>query len=111
MSALRVFVFVGAFLLFVMEPMVGRMLLPHFGGAFHVWTTSLMFFQGALFFGYLYAHLFAERAAHWHLVLLAAPALLLPPTVRLAGRGDDVGSLFATLAGNFGLPFTALDTA
>lgn len=110
MSALRLYVFLGAFLLFAMEPMVGRMLLPSFGGAFHVWATSLMFFQGALFLGYLYAHLLAKRAARRHLLLLAAPAFLLPPTARLATHGGDVGTLLSTLAVDFGLPFVALAT-
>lgn len=110
MSALRVFVLLGAFLLFAMEPMVGRLLLPDFGGAFHVWTTSLMFFQAALFVGYLYAHLGAERAGRTHLALLALPVVLLPPTVRVVGEGGEVGSLLATLAIDFGLPFAALAT-
>ncbi|UJR83520.1 spermidine synthase [Sandaracinus amylolyticus] len=110
MTALRVFVFLGAFLLFAMEPMVGRLLLPGFGGAFHVWTTSLMFFQGALFLGYLYAHLASERAGKWHLALLAIPIVLLPPTVRIAGEGGGIGTLLATMAVDFGLPFIALAT-
>lgn len=110
MSALRVFVFLGALLLFAMEPMIGRLLLPGFGGAFHVWTTSLMFFQGALFVGYLYAHLASARAGRWHLAVLAAPLVLLPPTVRLAGEGGGIGTLLAELTVDFGLPFVALAT-
>ena len=98
MRALRGFVLLGAFLLFAMEPMIGRLLLPDFGGAFHVWTTSLMFFQAALFVGYLYAHLAAERVGRLHLAMLAIPVVLLPPTVRVIGEGGDVGSLLATLA-------------
>ncbi|MDQ3031341.1 MAG: fused MFS/spermidine synthase [Myxococcota bacterium] len=111
MSALRTFVFLGAFLLFSMEPMVGRLLLPSFGGAFHVWTTSLMFFQGALFLGYLYAHLAARRVGRAHLALLLVPMVLLPPAVRLgASEGGGVLALLAELVVDFGLPFIALAT-
>jgi len=69
------------------------MLLPLFGGAFHVWTTSLMFFQGVLFLAYAYAHLFAERLGKWHLLLIGLPLLLLPPEV-----GDGAAQSAASLA-------------
>ena len=67
-------VFLGATLLFGMEPLVGRILVPFFGGAAHVWLTSLMFFQAMLLVGYLYAHLCAQRLGRWHLLLLLLPA-------------------------------------
>lgn len=108
---IRAFVFLGALLLFSLEPLVGRLLLPRFGGAFHVWTTALMFFQGALFVAYLYAHLFAGRVGRWHLVLVALPLLVLPPTVGapdLAGGG--IGSLLALLLRHVALPFGVLAT-
>ena len=111
MNALRAFVFLGAFLLFAMEPMVGRLLLPSFGGAFHVWTTSLMFFQGALFVGYLYAHLAAGRVGRAHLGLLALPLLWLPPTVALeADAPRGVLGLLTELTVDFGVSFVALAT-
>jgi hypothetical protein len=108
--ALQAFVLLGAFLPFAMEPMVGRMLLPLFGGAFHVWTTALMFFQGALFVGYLYAHLLAKRMGPWHLAALLVPVLLLPPTARLLGEGRDNLDLLGALFVSFFLPFAALAT-
>ena len=43
---LHLFVFMGSFLLFTMEPMVARIILPNFGGAFHVWSITITFFQG-----------------------------------------------------------------
>jgi len=92
-----------------MEPMVGRMLLPHFGGAFHVWTTSLMFFQGVLFFAYSYAHLGADRLGKWHFAVVAIPLLALPPTVVIAGV-HDVPALLMALARASALPFGALAT-
>ncbi len=92
--AVSSFVFLGAVLLFSLEPMSGRMLLPRFGGAFHVWTTALMFFQGALFAGYCYAHFAAERLGRLHLVLVALPLALLP--IELGPSGDE-GSVLAIL--------------
>ncbi len=93
-----------------MEPMVGRLLLPSFGGGFHVWTTSLMFFQGALFLGYLWAHLAAPRVGRGHFVLLAAALVFLPPTVRVIGEARDMPDLLLALVIGFGVPFVALAT-
>ena len=76
-------VFVGAALLFVVQPMVGKMVLPRAGGAPQVWNTSLLFFQTALLAGYLYAHvsvrwLGVQRQALLHVAVLALPLLVLP---------------------------------
>ncbi len=73
----------AAALLFVVQPMVGKMVLPRAGGAPQVWNTSLLFFQGALLAGYLYAHvsvrwLGVQRQALLHLAVLALPILVLP---------------------------------
>lgn len=68
----------GALLLFGLEPLVGRLLLPSCGGGFHVWATCLTAFQGTLFLGYLYCHLLAPRLGRWHLAVAAAPLLFLP---------------------------------
>ena len=79
----------SAFLLFSVEPLVGRLVLPVFGGTPAVWATVLFFFQGVLLVGYLYGHLSVTRLGAWgpplHLVLamLAVVALLVAP-VRLA---------------------------
>jgi len=48
--------FLGSTLLFLVQPMVGKMLLPSFGGTPAVWNTCMMFFQTALLAGYAYAH-------------------------------------------------------
>ena len=76
-------VFVAAALLFVVQPMVGKMVLPRAGGAPQVWNTSLLFFQAALLAGYLYAHvsvrwLGVQRQALLHVAVLALPLLVLP---------------------------------
>ena len=75
----------SAFLLFSVEPLVGRLVLPVFGGAPAVWATLLFFFQGVLLVGYLYGHLSVTRLGVWgpplHLALaaLAVLALLIAP--------------------------------
>ena len=75
-------IFVSAFLLFQIQPLISRFILPWFGGTPAVWTTCLVFFQTALFAGYTYAHLsehyFSPRLRTIvHLCLIAA-ALLHP---------------------------------
>lgn len=103
--------FLGATLLFGLEPMVGRMLLPTFGGAYYVWTTALTFFSGALFAGYLYAHLGAHRIGGWHLLVLLTAAPFLPPA--LGGDPADsapLGALLLALTRGVFVPFAALST-
>jgi len=56
-------VFVNAFLLFLLQPMFGKMALPHLGGSAAVWTTCMLFFETGLLVGYLYAHVLASRFA------------------------------------------------
>ena len=79
-------VFLSAALLFVVEPMFGKMVLPLLGGSPAVWTTCMVFFQGALLLGYLYAHvgprwLGLRRHTVVHIVLLALCSLVLPISV------------------------------
>ena len=105
---LQLFVFLGAALLFAMEPMVGRLLLPAFGSAFHVWSTALMFFQGALFVGYLYAHVVAPRLGKVHLGLLLATLPFLPFAAPPPREAPTIGALTLTLILRFGLPFVLL---
>ena len=75
----------SAFLLFSVEPLVGRLVLPVFGGTPAVWATVLFFFQGVLLVGYLYGHLSVTRLGAWgpplHLALaaLALLSLLVAP--------------------------------
>src|SRR5208337_3373694 len=75
--------FLSAFLLFLIQPMVGKRILPWFGGTPGVWTTCLLFFQVALLGGYAYAHwistrLTPRRQVIAHLALLAAALPFLP---------------------------------
>lgn len=108
---LQAFVFVGAFLLFTVEPLCGRLLLPHYGGSFHVWATCLTFFQGTLFLGYVYCHLLAPRLGRWHLLVLLVPVAALP--LELRGEADlraPLLSVASTMTRTVGLPFLALST-
>lgn len=71
----------SAWLIFQVQPMIAKRILPWFGGGTAVWTTVMLFFQTALFIGYLYAHLTttqlnSRRQVRFHVTLLAAAALL-----------------------------------
>jgi hypothetical protein len=104
-------VFLGATLLFGMEPLVGRILVPYFGGAAHVWLTSLMFFQAMLLVGYLYAHLLARWLGRWHLLLLLLPLINLPIGATLKPAPEvPLLALLAVLSVHFALPFIVLST-
>ncbi len=111
MIVLTSMVFSGALLLFGMEPLVGRLLTPYFGGAAHVWLTCLMFYQAMLLIGYLYAHLCAKKMGGWHLLLLALPLINLPLNINAqpdahAPLLNILGILFMHVA----LPFIVLST-
>ncbi len=72
-------IFLSAFLLFQVQPIMGRFILPWFGGTPAVWSVCLLFFQAALLAGYAYAHwLGSLRRSRIHIVLLAASLALLP---------------------------------
>jgi hypothetical protein len=104
-------VFLGALLLFGMEPLVGRLLMPFLGGAAHVWLTCLMFFQAMLFIGYLYAHLFAKRLGIWHLLLLTLPLMNLPFQINVSpDPSAPIFNILAILLYHVALPFTVLST-
>ncbi|HEV2145908.1 MAG TPA: fused MFS/spermidine synthase [Longimicrobiaceae bacterium] len=109
-------IFAGAFLLFLVQPMFGKMVLPLLGGSPAVWNTCMLFFQAALLGGYLYAHLTTRwlgvrRQAALHLALVLAAGLALPLSVGSAappGGGAPIPWLLALLLGTVGLPFLVL---
>src|ERR1700733_9982541 len=73
--------FTSATLLFLVQPMIGKMILPLLGGTPEVWNTCMVFFQAMLLAGYAYAHattrwLGVPRQARLHLVVLCLPMLL-----------------------------------
>ena len=109
-------IFTSAFLLFLVQPMFSRMVLPLLGGTPAVWNTCMLFFQAALLGGYLYAHVGARtlgvrRQAALHLVLLAAAAFLLPISVAGAaprGGQEPIAWLLLLMVTTVGLPFFVL---
>src|SRR5271157_5654222 len=102
-------VFLSAFLLFLIQPVFAKLILPWFGGSSAVWTTCLVFFQTALLAGYLYAHLLSGRWSAVHAALLAAALFLLPviPSERWkpTGGGDPTWQILAMLTAVLGLPY------
>jgi hypothetical protein len=112
-------VFLSAALLFVVEPMFGKMVLPLLGGTPAVWTTCMLFFQGALLLGYLYAHigprwLGLRRHTAVHIGLLALSLLLLPIGVAGTAGGlrieHPTAWLLWVLTLSLGAPFTLLSS-
>ena len=87
-------VFIGSFLLFLVQPMIARMALPRLGGAPAVWNSAMLVYQALLLAGYAYAHflgrLAPRRQAIVHLGLLAAAALTLP--INLSGATPPAGA-------------------
>ena len=110
-------VFAAAFLLFQVQPLIGKFILPWFGGGPAVWTTCLLFFQILLLGGYAYAHLltrwFNQRTqAVIHLALVAAALASLPiipgTQWKPAGLDDPTWRILALLAATVGLPYLVL---
>ena len=111
-------VFTSAFLLFLVEPMAARAILPALGGSSSVWITCLVFFQLMLLVGYLYTHwltsrLPVRRQEQAHVVLLAVAVLTLLAQVWLhadlsQAAAHPVSAIFAALGSGIGLPFLLL---
>jgi len=101
----------GAFLLFSMEPLIGRQLLPGHGGSFQVWTTCLMFFQAMLLLGYCYTRWIGPRLGHWHLALMLLPLAVLPLRAGLAPTlVHPIAAVLQSLLLHVALPFWILAT-
>jgi hypothetical protein len=112
--------FVSALLLFSIQPMFAKMVLPRLGGAPAVWSVAMVFFQTALLAGYCYAHVLGRflsprRAALLHLTLIGVTAMTLPISIA-AGWGAPPSSgialwLFGLFAVSIGLPFFTLSAS
>lgn len=106
--------FISSGLLFLVQPMVAKMILPRFGGSPAVWTTSMLFFQVLLLLGYAYAHastkwLGPKRQAIVHVVLLAIAALLTKLALPATGEVvNNQGQVLLVLALMVGAPFFVL---
>lgn len=109
--------FLSAFLLFFIQPMFAKMVLPLLGGAPSVWAVALLFFQGALLIGYAYAHLLvsrvpAARTGFVHLALTALAFLALPIAIPSGWSEPPTRDPYFWQLGLFavaiGLPFVAV---
>jgi SAM-dependent methyltransferase len=109
----------SAFLLFAVQPIIAKSILPWFGGSSAVWSTCMLFFQVVLLLGYVYAHwlhrkLAARRQAIVHIVVLAASLAALPiipnPAWRTASVGHPSLRILALLAVTVGLPYFLLSS-
>jgi len=112
-------IFMGAFLLFFVQPLIGKYILPWFGGAPNVWTTCLLFFQSLLLVGYAYAHLLnrflplrKQVIVHGVLLLLATITLPITPSESLKPTGNELPTvkILLVLTQSIGLPYLVLST-
>ena len=118
-SIYSITIFLNAALLFWVQPLVGKMILPFAGGAPAVWNTCLFFFQGTLLAGYVYAHfvsraLGSRRHALLHFALVLAGLVFLPVAFGresfAALERHPAGTISAALAAGVGFPFFVLST-
>lgn len=109
----------SAFLLFLVQPLIAKQILPWFGGSAAVWATCLLFFQTALLAGYAYADavtrwLSLRRQALLHTALLALAAITMPIIVadgwRPIGDEEPISRILLLLTATIGLPYFLLAT-
>ncbi len=114
--------FLSATLLFLIQPMIAKMLLPKLGGTPQVWNTCMVFFQAALLAGYAYAHFSTSRLgdrkqSRWHLALLLLPFVLLlmpigiPLTMSPPEETNPIPWLLTALLVGVGVPFFIVSTS
>ena len=112
-------IFLSAFLLFLVQPIIAKQILPWFGGTSAVWTTCMVFFQVLLLGGYAYSHFITRRLqprtqAWLHIALLLVSLAFLPiiPGDRLkpAGGQDAALAIIVLLGATIGLPYFLLSS-
>lgn len=111
-------IFISSFLLFLVQPIIAKQILPWFGGSAAVWTTCLVFFQSALLAGYAYADLTTRlgprRQALLHVLLLVASLACLPIMASSSWKpqGDEtpISAILVLLGATIGLPYFLLST-
>jgi hypothetical protein len=112
--------FTSATLLFMVQPLIGKMILPLLGGTPEVWNTCMVFFQAVLLAGYAYAHVATKyfgvrRQAAVHLGVLVLPMVFFPLAVNkgliAGGGGNPVGAVLLVLALTVGVPFFVVSTS
>src|SRR5215467_11574280 len=112
-------IFLSSALLFLLQPVAAKAILPSFGGSAGVWTACMLFFQAVLLLGYAYAYcitryLSSRSQTMVHLALLALSLALLPvnlsTTPIYAGAENPAPGILLTLAASIGLPYFMLST-
>src|SRR5436309_13977324 len=111
-------IFLSAFLLFQVQPLIAKIILPWFGGSAAVWTICMLFFQLLLLAGYVYSHAYVRlripARRHIHIALLAVAAATLPLAASTAwhpeGGEDPTWRILGLLATSVGLPYFVLST-
>ena len=112
-------IFLSAFLLFQVQPLIAKLILPYFGGGAAVWTACLLFFQAFLLLGYFYAHCLTQfqsvkKQLGIHLVLLLCSVIFLPISIQ---TWDDfyqtsypLQNILMLLTVSIGLPYFILSS-
>jgi len=112
-------IFLNALLLFLVQPIIAKLILPWFGGSAAVWITCLLFFQVALLIGYLYAYYLVRRLPRrlqspLHLAVLGASLLALPilprNSWRPSGPEHPAWDILLLLTATIGLPYLVLSS-
>jgi hypothetical protein len=114
-------ILVSAFLLFQVQPLISKYILPWFGGSPSVWTTCMLFFQLVLFCGYAYAHLLHRYLSHLaqgvvHLLLIVAAIAVTVPSIapsvswKPLDSSHPTGRILLLLAATVGVPYFVLST-
>src|SRR5262245_59866312 len=115
-------ILLSAFLLFQVQPLISKCILPWFGGSPAVWTTCMLFFQTLLFAGYAYAHFSVkwlkpkqQAALHLALIVAAVAAVIVLRVVpgdhwKPEGSTNPAGHILAMLAATVGLPYFVLSS-
>src|SRR2546426_6186097 len=108
-------IFLSSFLLFLVQPLIARLILPWFGGSAAVWTTCMLFFQALLLAGYAYAHFLENKLPQGklqpliHTVLLIAAVAMLPISPseawKPAGEDEPISRILMLLGASVGLPY------
>jgi predicted membrane-bound spermidine synthase len=120
MARYAITIFLSAFLLFQVQPLIGKFILPWFGGSPGVWTACMLFFQVVLLAGYSYAHLISSKLSGrgqmiCHVTLLAASLAFLPiaPSADWKSSGGEdapIAQILALLVATIGLPYFLLSS-
>ncbi|MFT5419575.1 MAG: hypothetical protein ACI9D5_000316 [Candidatus Endobugula sp.] len=117
MYAFAVAIFTSAFLVFQLQPIIARFILPWYGGTPAVWTTCMLFFQIGLLGGYAYAHVLAryvplKKQVSVHLIFIALSFLTLPITPSLLeSNHHQTLAILLLLFSTVGLPFILLSAS